>query len=62
MLDQEIARLPEKYRLPILLCGLQRADQRGSLRAVSWAGRRERSTPVCPGHGNGCAIGWNGAA
>ena len=60
MLDQEIARLPEKYRLPILLCGLNGLTNAEA--SYSRAGRRERSTPVCPGHGNGCAVGWNGAA
>ncbi|HEY7307786.1 MAG TPA: sigma-70 family RNA polymerase sigma factor [Gemmataceae bacterium] len=47
VLDEEMARLPERYRLPLLLCGLQGRGQDEAARILGWTpgslkGRLER--------------------
>jgi RNA polymerase sigma factor (sigma-70 family) len=47
ILDAEVARLPEAYRLPVLLCGLEGLSQEEAARRLGWSpgsvkGRLER--------------------
>ena len=59
VIDEEIQRLPERYRLPLVLCHVEGLRHDEVARGL--AARSGRWRADCRGLGSGCGPGWNGA-
>ena len=62
IVHDEIDRLPERYRLPLLLCDLESHTQQEAARRLGWPLGTVKSRQCGPGHGcgPGCAAGFAG--